>query len=116
MAPYTRGTQSAAAGILWCFAGLLAGSLLGVSLALPPRVIVFFAAVGLAIGWFGFTGTYRRINGHGHQLLLPAPEFSSQRVEVQEKRPAPFRVEDHIFSREEVRQWLDDFLVQQQRK
>ncbi|MEK7556401.1 MAG: hypothetical protein AAB538_00305 [Patescibacteria group bacterium] len=107
---------SFAAGAAWSLIGLLSGLALGVALDLPFRVIVFFAALGLAVGWFGFTGTYRRWNGGeqpGSSATLPEPPAVS---EMKEKPAAPFRVEDHIFSSEQARQWLDDFLVKQQRK
>lgn len=91
----------------WCLTGLLAGAALGATLSLSSRIVVFFGALGLAMGWFGFTGTYGRLNGKMTKVASPPRDVSRQR---------PFRVEDHIFSPEEARQYLDDFLVKQQRK
>lgn len=108
---------SVAAGVLWSLVGLVAGLFLGFSSGLPFRLTVFLAALGLAVGWFGFTGTYGRLNGkgNGHSALLPAPDIKALPEPPKPAPPAPFRAEDHIFSPNEAREWLDDFLVRQQR-
>ncbi len=94
---------SAAAGGLWSLVGLLSGAVLGLSLGLSGRFTIFLAAAGVAIGWFGFSGTYGRINGKA-KLKLP-PARSAKPVSVEGK-----------LTGEEARAWLDDFLVKQQGK
>lgn len=121
----TRQTvMSAAAAGLWSLVGLLSGAVLGLSLAVSPRVTVFFAAVGLAIGWFGFSGTLGRINGtHKPKLLLaevPAPKVITtplppQIVAAVQPHVSEPKESDRL-SPEEARVWLDNFLLKQQGK
>lgn len=47
----------ALAAFLWSIVGLLAGAVLGLALGLEGRPVVFLAAVGVAVGWFGFSGS-----------------------------------------------------------
>lgn len=81
----------ALAAFLWSFVGLLAGAVFAISLGIEGRPVVFFAAVGVAVGWFGFSGSTISIARLGRQ-------------------PRPAQGPD------EARAWLDDFLVKQQRK
>lgn len=95
---------SALSGGLWSLVGLLSGAVLGLSLGLSPRFVIFLAILGLAIGWFGFSGTYGRINGKTQPKLLP----------VGQTPESPLR--KNRLTGEEARAWLDDFLVKQQGK
>lgn len=90
--PMENGKQTMAAGSLWSLLGLLSGAFLGLSLGLPGRLTLFLATLGLAMAWFGFSGTYGRLNAGAK------PESA------------------RLLSEEEARVWLDTFLVKQQRK
>lgn len=54
----------ALAAFLWSFVGLLAGIVSGLALGIEGRPIMFFAVVGMAVGWFGFSGSRVSIAQH----------------------------------------------------
>lgn len=88
-------TYVALAAFLWSFVGLLAGAVLAAALGLEGRPVLFFAAVGMAVGWFGFSGSrisIARVADKGRKYREVSPNL------------------------EEARRWLDEFLVKQQRK
>lgn len=96
-------TYVALAAFLWSFVGLLAGTVLGLALGLSGRPVVFLAAIGMAVGWFGFSGSRISIASLDAK---PEEDRNSLPDDVGQKRLRP----------EEARRWLDDFLVKQQRK
>lgn len=82
------------AAFLWSLVGLLAGVVLGLVAGVSAKFVFLGATLGLAIGWFGFSGTYGRLNG----------------------RSKPVRLAREALTEGEARTWLDDFLVRQQQK
>lgn len=84
----------ALAAFLWSFVGLLAGIVLGLALGIEGRPVVFLAAIGMAVGWFGFSGSRISIAS-----LIAKPEQNLNSLPD-----------------DDARAWLDDFLVKQQKK
>jgi hypothetical protein len=93
----------AVAAFLWSFVGFLAGVVLALALGFEGRPIVFFAAVGVAVGWFGFSGSRISIDS----LSVRQGENGDS---------LPNKVGQEQLSPDEARAWLDDFLVKQQKK
>lgn len=93
----------ALAAFLWSFVGLLAGIVLGLAMGIEGRPIVFFAVVGMAVGWFGFSGSRISIAS-----LVAKPQ--------ENRNSLPDVVRQEHLRPDEAREWLDDFLVKQQRK
>lgn len=86
---------------------MLVGAVLGVTLGVPSRFSVLFAALGLAVGWVGFTGTNKRLSGGGGQVALRERSRKVTHLSLQD---------DTIFKEEARRKWLDEFLLKQQQK
>lgn len=96
----------ALAAFLWSVVGVLAGTILGLAAGFEGRPLVFFAALGMAIGWFGFSGSRVSIASLGVE-----PAKQPKRPSAQPRLVRPERIEPGA-----ARQWLDDFLVKHQGK
>lgn len=88
--------------LIWSVVGILVGATVGLSLGWSSKMLAFLVVLGLGVVW-----------------LIALEVHNITRFFKPVKTPVslaiPRKKEDvNIMSREEAREWLDDFLVKQQ--
>lgn len=99
-----------AAWLLWTVVAVLFGWALGVFLFVPMRMIVFLVVASLGVVWL--------LGLHFMQYLMPTFSHAElprlQPGETSSAQSVP-EVLEEIMSQKEAREWLDEFLVKQQK-
>ena len=119
----TPKTYRTVATSLWVAFGVLAGLTVGVYLGVEPRVQVFMVALGGGLVLLVRANTFPENDSSGEVanppaevLQLPAPKAVPGEIDL-----SPNPVEELLSQPEQLkgdtaRQWLDRFLIEQQKK
>jgi len=100
------------AALAWTAVGVLAGFTLALALGLSFRQATFFAALGLGIAWFGLSGFHGRKNA----AVKPKDNTLTADVRPIAENKIKQRGASDVLSADDSREWIDQFLVRQQKK